>query len=202
MSVSAVCPSCGEVTSHYAPPARACPQCGSEYPEALRRKVDTALRRESVSIPFLINLARIGAPFVAAVGALFLILAPLNIGTYSINQEIVSGPEFVRRAGLWLLLMAALSAGVGIGLWRGRAWARSAILAFWIVMCLEIVVLAIASPPGDSNLGGIALSNAIILGCVGWYLFGKANVKRYFESLPGWDFFRDDDVPGQPNVNA
>jgi hypothetical protein len=108
----------------------------------------------------------------------------------------------VRREGWWLVLVVILSAGIGIGLWRGRAWARSAILAFWITMCIEVVILATTGPYAGSNITGTAIFLAILLGCVGWYLFGKASVKRYFESLPGWDFFREDRAPSQPYRGA
>ena len=65
---------------------------------------------------------------------------------------------------------------IGFGLWRGRRYARH---AYFGVILLSALLVALLSPP-QAALAPVVLSVLFI----GWYLYGKHNVKAFFMSEP------------------
>jgi hypothetical protein len=66
--------------------------------------------------------------FAAGIFFLLLISAPFDVGSYSINGEPVSGPEFLRRAGWLFGVVAVVLGAIGIGLLLERPWSRQLML--------------------------------------------------------------------------
>jgi hypothetical protein len=113
----------------------------------------------------------------------FLVLAPLNIGTYTINGEPVTGPEFLRRVGLGYGLAGVACIVIAFGLYREQPWTRVLMLLYWIVLGATMLGLTLA----DSSIG-----NAIVVTVFGagvplvvayWYLYSKENVVAYYRAL-------------------
>lgn len=63
------------------------------------------------------------------IGLLFLILAPLDIGSFEIGTESMTGPEFIRRPEICGWIGGALpAAAAAFGVLTRRAWARPLLL--------------------------------------------------------------------------
>jgi hypothetical protein len=121
--------------------------------------------------------------FVGA-GALFImLLAPFNMGSYSINGQAVSGPEFLRRFGILWTLAGALLLVIAYGLYRERPWTRPLMLGYWLVIGLLLFTAEIGkSGSAGSMLSAIAWASFYLFGA-GAYLYGKASVVQYYRSL-------------------
>jgi hypothetical protein len=95
------------------------------------------------------------------IGLCIVLLAPLDIGSYSVGREAVTGPEFLRDPQLWPVLVSAVPAGLAaLGLLRRRAWAR-------LVLGLPFLLTAAGWYLGASASGLQALL-AFVLGLAVW----------------------------------
>ena len=179
MSVQVLCPACGHVAEWHRAPVTECARCQAPYPEPLRLSVERALVRERAPRPLLLTLGQWASLGGGALFLFMLLLAPFDAGTYTIGDEVVSGPEFLRRAGWVFAAAGALLVTIGIGLWRERPWVRPLMVAYWGATGL----LALAGPNVDAE----ALTSGLLFAAFGaagaaWYLYGKPNVRAYFEA--------------------
>jgi hypothetical protein len=177
MSVHVICPTCGSVAVLHRPPVTACARCETPFPDQLRHSATQTLLCELAPKPLLLTLGQWASVFAGAVLALLFLLAPFNIGTYNIGDEIVPGPEWLRRGGWVFAVVGALLLAIGIGLWRERPWVRPLMLAYWVSMLLVAF--------GDSGIAvedvvGLALFAAVGVAVSAWYLYFKPNVQAYF----------------------
>lgn len=182
MSVSLICPSCGTVTTILRPPVSVCPNCQTAWPEALRLSAEATLRREKVGRPLLLTIGMYVAPTFGGLFLLLVLMAAFDAGTYSIDGEIVTGPEFLGRAGVLYAALGGSAVAAAYAIWRERSWSRWAIVGFWLVQVAGAVGFGLA----DSGVGGVAAAIAsylLVLILVGWYLFDKENVVEYYRSL-------------------
>jgi hypothetical protein len=122
----------------------------------------------------------VGTLFTGSVFALLLVLAPFDLGSYSIGEKAVSGPEFLRRVGfLWGALTLTILA-IGYGLWAERWWSRWLMVGYWIILAAGGLVI------DEHAGGGSASAMTALVFCLApsaWYLFGKENLARYFREL-------------------
>lgn len=140
--------------------------------------------------PFLLMLSMFFLAFLAAAGgaiSLIILAAPGN-DDYIIGSRITSKGEFLMKMlpSFALFLAAAL---IAYGLWKERGWTRPMLLAFFGLPELGKYLL----PGWRSAPAGILLSRLILsglmVGLLGWYLYRKQNVVRYYHllSLPNSD---------------
>jgi len=124
----------------------------------------------------------VGQVFSLLGGAIFVVLliaAPFNAGSYSINGEAVSGPEFLRRVGLTWGVMGILLASIGIGLLRDAPWSRPLMIIYWLAVGVSMAFTG-GSSAGDTFAG--VLTSLVAAGIAYWYLYVKPNVRAYYES--------------------
>jgi len=178
MSVQVLCPSCGEVTPFHRPPVTDCPRCHVPLPEQVRAATTRALSAEEAPKPALLLLGQIFSLVAAAIFLVLLVAAPFNAGTYTINDESVSGPEFLRRVGWLFGLYGVLLGAIGVGLLRDAPWARPLMVAYWVVIALSL--LLVQPFTADSVWGMVTM--LVFAGIAWWYLYQKPNVRAYFES--------------------
>lgn len=179
MSVQVLCPKCSTVAEWHRPPVTVCGACQSQYPDALRENAERALRRSAAPMPALVAVGGVGSALVGGLFVAFLILAPFNVGSYTINGQPVSGPEFLRQAGVSFALVGLVLLGIAIGIWREQSWARPLMLSYWIAVPLA----AIAGIGWDwTDLVGVVVTSALSAAIAAWYLYGRANVRAYFEA--------------------
>ena len=181
MSVAVICPRCTKAATLYGSPASVCPNCGVSFPEDLRLSIEANLAREKAPRPLLLTLGMFGSAFFGPVVCLFMVLAPFNIGTYSIDNEQIRGPEFLRRAGVGFGSMGLICILISYALWRERSWARPLMLLFWGVAYSMTIVSEVKGPPGQ--LGITIFFAAALLAVAAWYLYGKKSVKAYYGAL-------------------
>lgn len=180
MSLHFVCPACSAPVSVGGSIPDACPHCKAPLPDPLKASLAAGREREGAPIPFLLMLGRYGSSFMGGMMLLLLLLAPWDVGSYSINNEPVSGPEFLRIAGLgWGVLCIDLLA-VAYALWTERWWGRWVMLGYWVLGAAMMLAL-----PAESTAA--AVSGALMMlmcgGVAAWYLFGNENVVRYYKAL-------------------
>jgi len=190
MSIHVLCPRCGNVTEWHRPPVSECGACHTAYPAALRPNAEASLRRELAPKPALLLIGQIISAFIGAVFLILLVLAPFDVGSYSINDEPVTGPEFFRRAGFSFGLIGILLVSIAVGLWREREWVRPLMLLYWVVLPLS--VLAGTGWQVDDLIVSL-VAMAVGVGCAAWYLYARQNVRAYFEARPSRS------VPVMPN---
>lgn len=177
MSVQVLCASCGFVAEFHQPPVTACARCHAALPEALRLATERALAREQAPRPLLLTLGQWGSLFAGPMFLLFLFLAPFDVGTYTVGDEVVSGPEFLRRGGWMFAVIGGLLLAIGVGLWRERAWVRPLMVVYW----LSLALLAFTDADGGAGDAVAAIAFAVLwAGIAAWYVYRKPNVRAYF----------------------
>ncbi len=162
---------------HYLP-AEKCPTCGATIPPQLRAVVELAIRRDPPRKPALLVIGMVGSAFFCGVSMIFLALAPFDIGSYTINDKPVSGPEFLRRAGFLFFGGAAVCGVISYGLARDRGWTRLLMLVYWVVIAVGSL--------GLSDGGSIArsiLTSLFALAIAVLYLYAKDSVTDYYDAV-------------------
>jgi hypothetical protein len=133
--------------------------------------------------PFLLQLGTVGSLAIGAMMLLFLALAPFDVGSYSISGEVVSGPEFLRTAGILFAVHTANLLAVGIGLWQERSWTRPLMIGYWLTVLVADVAWIVGGTLTAIEGVGFAVEIAISMGLAAWYLYRKANVVAYYDAL-------------------
>lgn len=154
-------------------------RCRAALPEPLRLATERALARAQAPKPLLLTLGQWGSLFAGPIFLLALLLAPFDLGTFSIGDEVVSGPEFLRRGGWIFAVVGGLLLAIGVGLWRERPWARPLMVGYW----LSFALLALTdAESGVGDLAGAAAFGVVGAGVAAWYVYRKPNVRSYFEA--------------------
>jgi hypothetical protein len=139
--------------------------------------------------PALITVGMYLSGVFGAMCLIGLLLAVLNFGDFSVADEKVSGPVFLRQAGLILAIGGLLSVGAAASIAAQRPWSRYVMLFFWVCGAVsafaqawaEASTVSVAAAP----LAAIAVTIPAILPIpvAWWYLFRKKNVVAYYRSL-------------------
>jgi hypothetical protein len=149
----------------------------------LRRSAEEALLVEPPPRPWLLQTIQIVAGLFGILAPVLLSLAPFDIGTYTISGQRVSGPEFLRRAGVWFAGAGACCLAIAYALWRERPWAREVMLGTWILLVM-VGSGSLVAKMGISSEAMIGMLEALLLAVLGaWYLYRKSNVVDYFEAV-------------------
>jgi len=135
--------------------------------------------REYAPKPLLLVLGQWGSLFAGPIFLLMLLLAVFDRGTFTVDGDVVSGPEFLRRAGWIFATVGGLLLAIGIGLWRERSWVRPLMVAYWLAFAL----FAFVSPGGDgADVALSVVTGVAVAGVAAWYVYGKPNVRAYFDA--------------------
>ena len=119
--------------------------------------------------------------FISPAGIPIILACLIPLGSYGVNDRIVSYGEFWRSGGgLIGIAGGALIAALGVGIFKRRRWAKYLIAV--VVLTQDVLALAtVIGAQKDDIVGGL-ISLAFINGVTLWYLFFKKSVKSYFES--------------------
>ena len=184
MSIQVLCPSCGQVAELQHAPVRVCPHCQALFTPAIQKATEEALRRERRPKPFLLTLGQGVSMFAGSLLVLLTLMAPFDIGTFRINGEQMSGPEFLRNGGWLLLVLGGLLVVIGVGLWRERTWSRPLMIIYWLSMSL---MTFIGHDQGRVNVvTGVVMSVGLAV-IAAWYLYRKAHVRAYYAAREALD---------------
>jgi hypothetical protein len=113
--------------------------------------------------------------FAGGVFLLILPFAPFDIGSYSIDGETVSGPEFLRREGIVLGGVGALLIAITYTIATREPLARELMILFWMLSAALGTLVPILRGETDFDLTWVPA-----LGIAIWYLYFKPNVVLYF----------------------
>lgn len=181
MSVQILCPSCGRVAELQRAPVRVCPHCEVPFTPALQEASGDALLRESSPKPFLLTLGQVFSLFAGTLFVLLTLMAPFDVGTFRINGEQMSGPEFLRNGGWLMTVLGGLLVVIGVGLWRERTWARPLMIIYWLSMSLMAFV---GHEQGSEDIVTGVVTSVGLASIAAWYLYRKANVRAYYAARP------------------
>lgn len=183
MSVIILCPQCGVATPFHQPPVTSCPHCQAAFSDAVTAPAERALAVDRAPKPFLLQLGIVGSLLFGGIVVLLLLLAPFDLGSYSISGETVSGPEFLRRAGLLFAAFGVTMLAVGLGLWLERAWTRALMMGYWAALILAAATGVMTGSFTGGEAASVIVESLLALALAGWYLYRKANVVAYYRRL-------------------
>lgn len=129
----------------------------------------------------LLLVGAAGSSFVAVMSLIVLVLAPFNIGVYKVNGESVTGPQFLRFAGIPFLVNTVLLAAIAYGIIAERHWARHLMLLFWCLVTAVALGLVIGNRASEN--GCAAIFAFLALGLAAWYLYATDTVVQYYRAL-------------------
>ena len=179
MSVQLLCPACGTINEVHRPPVTDCGHCHVALPAEMRESAERALRTSAAPMPVLLVLGQWLSLFSGAIFVFVVMLAPFDLGKFTINDEAMSGPEFLRHGGWLMGLLGGVLVGIGVGLLRRRAWARELMMLYWVAS----IGFAVFASTGDiGSMVGSVITMLGALAIAGWYLYRKENVRAYFDS--------------------
>jgi hypothetical protein len=147
--------------------------------------------------PLLIKVVPYLAFIIGGEAILGLLVGILDVGTFTRVGRVISGREFVSQAALPLSALILVSFTIAFAFWRETLWSRHLLIA-----CLAVEQLW-------SGFGGTKLlefgpftldigipSGIVFLAFACWYLYGKANVRAYYQDLK--TNYGSDAIEGQP----
>jgi hypothetical protein len=141
------------------------------------------------------------APTFGGLFLLLVLLAAFDAGNYTIDGEVVSGPEFLQRAGVYYATLGGSALAAAYAIWQERSWSRWAIVAFWVAQLAAAIGFGWASS-GWAGVAGAVASLLLLAILVGWYLFDRENVVEYYRSLEKMEAAADARRASNSNVGA
>ena len=143
--------------------------------------------------PLFITIS-LGIALLATVVCTMLTIMPVVgiEGEYTINQQVVSRAEFLRRAVPFFAPAAVLFAALSWGLWRPRSWVRPLSVGAWLIYGLVTAVFA--DDRADAVFGLVV--GLVMAGLVAWYLYGNKRAAAYLTNAVQSPAWRDDDSAG------
>lgn len=147
-----------------------------------------SIRRGPVALgfermPLLMRLGIIGSTLFVSVWLLFVPMAALNLGTYTIDDRVVTGRYFLVHAYSVLLPFLGLMSAIAYGYWTERLWARPLAVWFWFAVDLVLLYLVVAGLVSSTDAVMYAFWAVAYVGAAWWYCYRKETVVRYYKSL-------------------
>ena len=115
----------------------------------------------------------IGAQICALFAALYIAILATPESTFQITDEAMVVGDVRTELVVVLVLWLAISAYVGLGLWRGNSIARH--IFFGTLVAILLIETFIRRAFIELPLV------ALTCGIVAWYFYARPNVKQYFE---------------------
>jgi hypothetical protein len=109
-------------------------------------------------------------------------LALFDVGSFSINGEPVSGPEFAARVYPAALPLAVAAVVLAWGFHRQRPWTRKATLVLLAAVVVGSALVGLVSGAVVHALM-ISLFGPVQLAVIAWYFYRKRNVVAYYRSI-------------------
>ena len=132
------------------------------------------------------NLMRVGALLSSFMAAMFLLFVPLSafdIGSYSINERVVTGPYFLTHVYPIIAPHLGLLVAIAYGIWTERTWVRPLAMVFWVAVDLILVYAVLVGLVPEAETVVYALWAVVYIAVVWWYFYRKATVIAYYRAL-------------------
>ena len=135
------------------------------------------------AIPLLMRGGAILSVLFAGVWLLFVPFAAFNLGSYSINDQQVTGQYFLLHAYPILAPFVAILLAIAYGYWTERLWARPLPLIFWFAVDLVLLYEVVAGLVSTVEAGTYAMWAVLYLLAAWWYCYRKGTVVQYYQAL-------------------
>ena len=135
------------------------------------------------AIPWLMRTGIWLSAFVAAIWLLFIPLAAVDVGSYSIDDRVVSGPYFLAHAYPILLPFIGLLLAVAYGYWTERLWARPLPILFWLFVDAILFWQILSGEVVGAEAIEFVAWALLYVACAVWYCFFKPSVAAYYRAL-------------------
>ncbi|HEU5211118.1 MAG TPA: hypothetical protein VFU06_17100 [Longimicrobiales bacterium] len=144
--------------------------------------------------PALLTVGAYVSALFGFVVILTFIFAPLNIGSYSINNTPVTGPEFLRQVGWLFGAVGVVCIAVSYGLFKERIWTRPLMLSYWTLLGAYLLGDAIGRNSSEDLIGAL-LFTCVTLGSASAYLYLRKSVTDYYRTIATSEAFSAHAVP-------
>lgn len=135
------------------------------------------------AMPWLMRAGIPASAFMAAIWLLFLPLAALDVGSYSIDDRVVSGPYFLTHAYPVLLPFIGLLLALAYGYWTERLWARKLPIVFWLLVDAILVWQILSGEVVGAEAIEFVVWALLYVAFAVWYCYFKASVATYYRAL-------------------
>ncbi len=135
------------------------------------------------AIPLLMRAGIVLSTLVAGAWLLFVPFAALDLGTYSIDDQQVTGQYFLVHVYPILAPFIVLLLAIAYGYWTERRWARPLPLMFWFAVDLVLLYQVVAGFVTIGEAVTYAVWAVVYLVAAWWYCYQKEAVVRYYQAL-------------------
>lgn len=198
-SVTVVCPECGREKKFYFAPIDRCKNCGSEYPDETRQLAETSLAQDKAQRPPLLTVGMYVSASIASLCLLMVACAIVDVGEYSFNNELVTGPQFLVIAGLPLTAVGLTTFGIAYALFRNLWWSRRLIV---ITVIANSLIGMLASVIASVSVLPNVTVTLVVGGPLLAYLFYNPKVAAYYDARRPLQAARNTPAPGAEPKSA
>ena|SRR5437867_2938024 len=135
------------------------------------------------AIPALMRAGVLFSSFAAAMILLFVPLSALNVGSYSINERVVTGPYFLTHVYPILAPYLVIALAISYGIWTERPWVRPLSLLFWLALDLGLLYEIAVGWVRAADAFVYAVWGVVYVLIVWWYFYRKTTVVSYYRKL-------------------
>jgi hypothetical protein len=147
------------------------------------RLLDGPSRLGWSAMPWTMRIGAWTSAIIDSGGLLVIPFAALNIGTYSIDNQRVSGPHFLIHGYLEWVPFLALSIAIAYGYRTERMWARTLPIFFWLAVDGDLAWQVFVGDIASSDVIEIGFSAVLYVAIALWYCWFKRSVELYYRAL-------------------
>lgn len=178
-----VCPNCRTPTEYQGSGQPACSACGTKLSARADAAGNQAAERQR---PLLLLMLMVFLASLATIGLIITFMTVTVPGNedYIVDNRLATQSDFLIKMFPFILLYLA-AAPIAYGLWKERPWTRPLLVAFFAIPEFgKYLTPRWSEAPAHAFIPRFILS-AILIGLLGWYLYKKRNVVRYYNALSG-----------------
>lgn len=135
------------------------------------------------AMPWTMRIGAWTSAIIGSVGLLVIPFAALNIGTYSIDDQRVSGPHFLLHGYLEWLPFLALTIAIAYGYRTERKWARTLPIFFWLAVDCDLAWQVFAGDVAGNDVVAYGFFAVFYVSVALWYCWFKRSVELYYRAL-------------------
>jgi hypothetical protein len=135
------------------------------------------------AMPWSMRIGTWISAIVGVVGLLIIPLAALNIGSYSIDSQRVSGPHFLIHGYFEVFPFLALTIAIAYGYRTEKMWARTLPIFFWLAVDCVLAWQVFHGDVAGNETIAFGLFAVLYVSMALWYCLFKRSVELYYRRL-------------------
>jgi hypothetical protein len=135
------------------------------------------------AMPWAMRIGAQTSTIIGFVGLLIIPLAALNIGSYSIDDQRVSGPQFLLHGYSKAFPFLALILAIAYGYRTERTWARTLPIFFWLAVDCVLAWQLFVGEVAENDVIGLGCFAVLYVAVALWYCWFKRSVELYYRAL-------------------